>query len=716
VSYVVRKGGERIPLDRAAVVARLRARTLSGLDWVSVGEEPAVPLASHPDFRAFFLPGSPEDLGGAPPPAPRAPSRAGPMLRRMAIGLVGLGAVGGVVFGVTTGLIPIPELHSAPAPVAAPAPTKGSATDAAKPAPAPAPAADGPMAALKKRVGEVDEPRTLLLARAWESRLDGSRKGLDAAITSAERAVVRAPDDPEALALLAELYGEAGREPELREALLKKAEKLGPNLPAVVRAMALSEIAEGLDTDARALADGCLKSAPDDLGCREALLRSTEGTGDVANTLYAYDELAKRWPANKHLPCRAAVVAARNDVARAEERVAAARKLVPDDRDVLAAAALLDFRNGDFDEAVAIAKGFGKDVPVDVALDAAALAVARGDSAGALQWLAATEGAKDGKDRAKLLTVQAKLVAAMGGDAAAVKAASAAAAQLDAANKTDPAGIEARGMAAALASDAQGAARAWSLLDGNEEPGVARSRALLARARSEIASGHAPDAIRSTERAIAADPVDPDAHLWHLYALLAVQNAPGLRLALDQAVLDVDGSADRRTPLAPGLRVPPPGSDIAAALAKAAEGVPDIQNDQAWIRAVIAFLEGDAATAGASLDGDAHPGLAARLALARDDGAAALDAADRAAARQPGETGWQLARARALALLGRWKEADAALTIVRSGHPTGAGVHMVRAAIAKSKANTASVLEAAQAAVDADPWDLSARRLLRSVD
>lgn len=706
--WEVRRGAERLTLDRAAIADRVRGARLGPFDWVRLPGEPFAPLGASPDFRGLFVPGGPDELtfaAAAPAtPAPRLGSGAPGRLLRAGALLLGLGAVAAAAAWFALQPAPPAPAPAPPVVEAVPVPTE-----------APPPVAKDVLAELAARVGPVVEPRETLVADAWKAWLGATPKGLAQALTLAERAVVAAPEDPEALALLAALVAETGGDAEVGAAALARAQGASASLPVVRWATARVALLQGRLADAQAEAERCVNESPADLACRAVLLETTDsGRRDPANVLYAYDELAREWPENKNLARRAAVVAAERDAPGAEARLAAARKALPGDQALLAAEAVLTLKNGDLRAGLALA-GKVSPAPLSLALEAAAADLALGDGDAAarrLEGKVAPESPEI-KLRLALLRVQAQILRARAGAHDAGAAASAAVEQLGDFEAGRPAVVQAR----ALAARAAGKPVSWGRLDTRGATGRDIARLWLSQAEVALAEGRAPDAVRAADEAVAADPADPAVHLWRARARLAAQNAPGAIEALRDAVLLVDGSVADRHPVSSALAVSAPSlrGDLAAVLQDPtlAQGLP-------WAGAVAAWLEGDLAAAAAALAGadGQEPlllALRARVALAQGDAAGALVSLDRALAIEPKGGALQLLRAEALAARGRWAEAATAISLAEGAGARGPIPPTLRASAAKAKGNAAGTLDAASEALKADPAYLPARKLWRAV-
>ncbi len=720
VTWEVRAGAERVRLDLDGVRDRLRVGTLAGTDLVVEGAG-VTPIAAHAAFRTFFLAGHLDLLPPPPPPAapPRPPAAPmSPALRRVLV-LLGLGGVLAVAGVAVAPMVPellegMPSLESLmagpPAPVAAPIP--------------PPPPVGAPLGELLTRVGVVDEPRATLLAAAWDARLLATPTGHAAAIVAAERAVGRTPDDPEALALLAELLADTGEAPALRAALLGRALGTAPTAPAVRRAHALDALARVDLATARKFVEECLRDTPADLGCREAQLHTLGAAAPVlkeaeaANLLYSLDQLAAAWPENRDLPRRAALLAARAEALGAEERLSAQRARFPDDDTLLAADALLAFRNGTFVAARRLVARLDP-VPAPLLVEAAGDAVGRGAPAEALALLAKVKDAPPSRD-ARLYEAQARWLLARDGAGSPADAAAAGARAAEIA-PGDPAVVHVRVAIALLAKNAADAAKAWETLETKGVPPVDLANAWLARAALDLALQHPREAMIEVESAIQADRSLPDVYLWQAATQVAGQNGPAAVAGLRGAIAAIDGRHARRRPYGGSLRIPADLAPIRAGLASLLGNDPTRTDDLALALATVGWLGGDLDAAAAIVpvaergsDADALA-LAGRVLLARGEPEAALSRLDLAVALRPKEMAWQLVRAEALLALGRGKEAASALAAARSGVVPASSLQLLVARSAAKQGDAAAALVARRAAAAADPSDLVARRALRGV-
>lgn len=741
-SFEVVVGGARVRLGASSIRARVEAGTLTGTDLIVEDGVPAA-LAAHPAFRTWFLPGHTDALPLPDTPARDTPSAArgsgpaGTGWRRtvvLAVGLVGLLAtVAALAWRVGPELVvgggdePAGGGGSSAEGGASSRAIEvagggGSTTSGAAAAAAPiGPASTHPFDVFVARVGRVEEPRTYWLTEAWALRNRDEAAARKEAVAAAEKAVARAPTDPEALALLAAVYAEAGVEPELRRILRERARARGGPAPAVTRASTLVAIADGEAAEAARLASEC--AVPADLLCREATLLAgiatapTPTAAQADNLVYALDELAAAWPENVALSRHAALVAARGDVVGAEARLQSTLKVYAGHAALLDAQALLALRNGASKTGRALLAKL--EAPSDaLLLEAAGDAVGRGDFAEALKLLGRRTGPPDRLTR--VYDAQAKLLATRAGKGSASDALLAAerAARADG---NGPVGVQVWVAAAMLAGDRAAAVRAWDALQARGGDPVDLGRARLALAASDYDQGLFREALVAVDAAIEADRAAPEGHLWKAAILASVQNAPGAVDALRSAVSAVDDTHLRRRAYGGALRTLPDAAAVRGQLSKLLNDDPTRTDDAALATAVALWLGGDDAGALAAVEPVAARGsdgealaLKARLLFARGQSAAALAAVDQALARRPKEATWILLRARALLAAGRAEEAEAALAVARSGTLPAGSMHHFAADLARRRGDDARAQVALRSA-SADAYDLVARRALRGV-
>ena len=117
-----------------------------------------------------------------------------------------------------------------------------------------------------------DEPARLHLLRGRDRIMKEITDAPEAAITELELAAVAGPRDVTILASLAEIYGLAGRYQASRAdqamVVLARADALGLNVPAVLRARTVIAMGAGSYDNARGVAEDCIDMDPGNLHCQ----------------------------------------------------------------------------------------------------------------------------------------------------------------------------------------------------------------------------------------------------------------------------------------------------------------------------------------------------------------------------------------------------------------------------------------------------------------
>jgi len=128
------------------------------------------------------------------------------------------------------------------------------------------------MRELSQIVPTSDEPARLHLLRGRDRIMKEITDAPDAAIAELELAAVAAPRDVTALAALAEIYGLAGRYQAGRAdkavIVLDRADALGLNVPAVLRARSVIALGAGSYENARRVAEDCIDMDAGNLHCK----------------------------------------------------------------------------------------------------------------------------------------------------------------------------------------------------------------------------------------------------------------------------------------------------------------------------------------------------------------------------------------------------------------------------------------------------------------
>lgn len=722
--YVVQMGSTSRDFDGEALLAAIQKGEITALDWVARVGEAARPIAAHPDFRIYFMPGADIRPAGA---APARPARQSTTINwagifRFVGGAVLLGAIAGgawLWYQLGPSLGEVKEtVRSTVAPVL---PGNDAITPISAPVERLDPRADPLIRQLLTRVGEVEEPRTLLMAQAWVARTRPETGAMETALGLAERAVARAPDSPDALALLAEILADLGREPQLRAALIKVARSLAPNSVAWHRAAAASALADGKASDAAEHLAACLGAAPEDLPCQFLDLRLSAATNGPG-ALPGFDKLAAAWPENLRVDRSAAILAAQADAPDAVARVQRARSRVKVDADLDGATALLRFRDGAVTQARAMAAKIGERASIELALTAGEAAIVAGAPADAIRWV---ERTKDGvlsgpqSDRAHLLLAQGRYLQARS-DASFEKDAREAAAELAKVDGASPASTQVRALIAGLGGKPPG--DVWSGMEAKGADAIDVHRAWLGRASLALARGDIKDALTSAEQARIAAPHEAEAYLWGAAAAVAGADAGKAIELLQRGLLARDARSERRNPIGGALPIPADTGALQAQLDAALTARPSGKLDPAFATAAVAALAGDGKAALAAYPkpkaehGAAGIALVARANLLTKNAAGAVAALNQADASMAQEPGLATLRVEAALLAGASNgAATAAVATLLGTSPKDAYYHGLKAELARLAGDRAAARAEAEVASRADPRDSEARRLYRAL-
>ncbi len=170
------------------------------------------------------------------------------------------------------------------------------------------------MIELAQSVPASEEPARLHLLRGRDRIMKEITDAPESAITELELAAVAAPRDVTALAALAEIYGLAGRYQAARadQALkvLERADALGLNVPAVLRARSVIAMGAGSYDNARRIAEDCIDMDPGNLHCqyyRGIALLGLERWEEAERVLSSVHEQAPHVPRFRLALCGAAV-------------------------------------------------------------------------------------------------------------------------------------------------------------------------------------------------------------------------------------------------------------------------------------------------------------------------------------------------------------------------------------------------------------------------
>jgi tetratricopeptide (TPR) repeat protein len=117
-----------------------------------------------------------------------------------------------------------------------------------------------------------EDPARLHLIRGRDRLMREITDAPEAAIVELEQAAIAAPRDVTTLAALAEIYGLAGKYHSERAdqavVLLSRADALGLNVPAVLRARTVIAMGAGSYENAKRVANDCIDMDPDNLHCK----------------------------------------------------------------------------------------------------------------------------------------------------------------------------------------------------------------------------------------------------------------------------------------------------------------------------------------------------------------------------------------------------------------------------------------------------------------
>lgn len=734
VRWMVRHGEERPqgPLSRDGVMDRLARDLLGPYDQVCRVNAEWQRLVEHPDFRASFIPGTPEraSLDRLRKELSEAKSVESRRRRRKFAAATALLIVGLVLpaITITTGFGVLPEswltlvkggVSTAKQSVSR---AVSGATDEDKAKENAARAAGLPGAAvvseLRERYPTVEDSMELLIAQGQAGLWRGTAASLGEAKLNFEKAVAVAPDDPEAtgglaLAYAALLQSEKGQLVAVVD-LAERTAALAPGSVTAQRTQAAVALLTGDQTRALQLATACLaagEAKAQDLGCA-GIKAAAQGDDEALATLEArYPSATPLTLARAHLALR------RKDWGLALRLGRTLAKRFPEDAEpgviVFQAAVAI----GDWREASETGTKLIKRAPYRPDL-LALLGEIRlkveekpAEALAVLQPLAEQTDRGGGAARTRLLADTATAALAAG------KAELA----LNLADQT--LALEAGNLAATLvkarALDASGKrTEVEPLLAGvdiNHVLGREGARYFVGVGRLYTKVGNAKSAATAIDAALDLDPSYVPAHLDRAAAWLAAGNASA---AVDQikAIPQLDVAEEAaRSPLVAvwlpdsswaGLR-----KDLEVATrtdARLAVDAPAVLAILAWAArmpdAQSALTNALADNRGAK---DAHAALGWLL-VDRGEAGAALPHLDLALAANPESGILQALRARALGMLGRMDEANLSFTkaLVHAGKV--ATVYRWRADVRRRSGDTAGALADLAQARKLDPEDLAA--------
>jgi hypothetical protein len=704
----VLRGREHLTMSPTDIVEGIRMGELDGLAWVDDGVEAPCPLAAHPGYRAYFLPGLAERLLGQVDDTPAA--RARRLAQRVAhvlfLGVMGALAAASITLAVL-----------------GPADVGYRARVALKLEDSREKIARSTRELLASPVPE--EPRAVLAARAWGGWAEGTTRGLQHAVTASKALVVRSPNDAEAWATLAFFLTEDGTEPALRDAALARSMILAPDGPLNDLVRGSMALADGDTTRARAYGHACATHAPTLLACEElALVAEADLREGAAVRIAAFDSLAQRWPANVRLRVQAARIAVAIDAPSAERRLAVARALAPDDTRLQLAEAQLRYRDGD----VALAQQLAAEAPKvqsPEVLVAETDALLLTDPQAALVVIAPLiDGGSDDPavmKEARRAHAQALVrIAAYGGPGVRARrqAAREALTQLQSIASGAPSTVQLAMMLAELEGRPLDADRAWSLLDTRGAPRRDVARAWGTRATQLLARQDLRGARAAAADAVAADGTEVAPHVVRIVVSALMRDVPGLEQSARDVARLYDMRAGRRLPQGGALEVEPPWGEVNRALDAVRVLSPaPVGLDRALRRADVAMAllrEQLTVVRGHSGEDAVDVGFRARGFQRAGNAAEATRLAHRAAVLEPEEASWRMLLAETSVAGREWERAaDAVMAVRRLSRAPDAYADALDAEAAAALGQRERLAETANRAISADPLDVATRKLLR---
>ncbi len=173
---------------------------------------------------------------------------------------------------------------------------------------------DDLIARLDEALPSNNEPARLHLLKGRDALMKEITDAPDAAVRELELAAVAAPRDVASLAALAEIYGLAGKYEASKAddalVLLSRADLLGSNMPAVLRARTVLAMGSGSYKNAESIAEDCLVMDPENLHCRYykgIALLAQEKWAQAEAVLNEAHQAAPHVPRFKLALCQAAV-------------------------------------------------------------------------------------------------------------------------------------------------------------------------------------------------------------------------------------------------------------------------------------------------------------------------------------------------------------------------------------------------------------------------
>ncbi len=732
-SLVVTTFAGSVTVDPASLLDRLRSGQFQGSDWVVGAQGVGTPLAAHPAIAPLYVRGEFAVPAAAPAPAappavvvaapkrkPYRPRFVFPIWRILktvtALGIVGGLAAAGVHYRAQLPgwaeqasqlLLPTVEAPSGAAVVAPPSP-------------------DTPMpdrlASVAAAEGIVEEPLAFLAAQTLEAWAKGGPAGLAEALRIARRGVARSTTDPDAVALLAVLAAQTGTEPGLTLLAGQQAATWGGGGAASQLGRAALALGNADPLGAAAAVGDCAGAG--DLVCRLVAANALAAApGREVQAIAAFDALAADWPEHLDPPRTAALIAASNDHPSAEARLAT---LSDTDPFVAGARGVLEARNGHAEAATQIAADLLDAAPAELRIAVARIHVHQGNVEAALALVVPLDTEKPLRTprsiEVRLLIAQARWLAARDHPEA-IPAARDAVARLVELGRSDPAVAQVRALVARTAGERAEEARAWTAMDetGRSGPDLARVyKTQLALMHEAKAPGS--EMLLVAEKARAADPSDPNVHVWLVEVQLLGHGHLVAIESLRRAVEEVDGQFDRRRLDLVTLETGAPAKSLRAHLEDELGNEGRFATSLPLARATCSWLAGDLAGARSALSAAPNPeddaeslALRARLYEGQEQHERAMRDWDRVAAQRPKQGGFLLAALRAHVRAGQLGTAMPIAELVRASKVNPALGPAMLAEVQLASGDRAGAILLLEQALAADPLDLVSRARLREL-
>ena len=721
------------PLARDIIIERLGRGQLDPNDQIARVGGPYERVVTHPDFRACFIPGTPESVALESAFQAKAEAKSADAARQRRARIIAIAcliiAVAAPAIAISTGVSVLPEswLDKAGAKLgtASDAVSTGvrSAVDEEAAQEAVARAAGMPGAevieALQAAHPTSDHELEWALVSARRELWRGTRAGSLAAVELLEPAVAAAPEDPEAVAWLAIADAAlSDREPARgvsAAALADRAEALAPGSVAATRARAAVTLVGDKPSSAYSIAASCATGEDADLACE---LMAAVASGDAE----AIAELAARYPDVVPVGIGGAVVALRQEKwARALQIARPLVRRAGDDGRVSALLASSAAAVGLWREAGEAATRAGEADPWRLEqrrMSGEILLKVDGKAAAALEVLGALreeDGWPNFPERVRALT---------DASAAAVEA------------REPELAIELADAALAIEKAHPGAvlqkARALLQLDRGEEiegllasveqtrlTGREGARFLVGAARLYTDMKRSKEAVTALDSAAELDDSWTTASLERARAELFADN-PAAAIRHIRAVALLDASqAENLDPRWNNWFPDPVWSDVRKTIDTQVARDVTLTTQLPTAQGIVAWVSGDSSAEGLlrrALEEDADP-LAAHAAMTwilldRGEARAALPHIERVLAAHPQHGLFQGLRGRALAMVGRFDEAEGAFKQAETLDKSSASVRLWHAEALEANGDDEGAGALLRAVLELEPRFVGARRAL----